>query len=126
MLRHDARRRGLAVTHHEQMMIIGGALACAFAFLRGALTGDTGRIDRSPDEERIDYTSSEGDGRPGVRASRAPCIALVPRRLSSILDATLFMMSASALAKRPCRARPAAPIRAPSYCPVATRLAAGA
>jgi hypothetical protein len=45
------------------MMIIGGALACAFAFLRGLLTGDTGRIDRSPDEERIDYTSSEGDGR---------------------------------------------------------------
>jgi hypothetical protein len=41
-------------------MIIGGA--CAFAFLRGLLTGDTGRIDR-PDEERIDYTSSEGDGR---------------------------------------------------------------
>jgi hypothetical protein len=34
----------LVVTHHEQMMIIGGALACAFAFLRGPLTGDTGRI----------------------------------------------------------------------------------
>ena len=47
------------MTHHEQMMIIGGALACAFAFLRGLLTGDTGRIDRSPDEER----TSEGDGR---------------------------------------------------------------
>ena len=44
-------------------MIIGGAIACAFAFLRGLLTGDTGRIDRSHDEERIDYTSSEGDGR---------------------------------------------------------------
>jgi hypothetical protein len=53
----------LVVTHHEQMMIIGGALACAFSFLRGLLTGDTGRIDRSPHEERIDYTSSEGDGR---------------------------------------------------------------
>jgi hypothetical protein len=51
----------LVVTHHEQMKITGGALACAFAFLRGLLTGDT--IDRSPDEERIDYTSSEGDGR---------------------------------------------------------------
>jgi hypothetical protein len=53
-----------------------------------------GSIDRSPDEERIDYTSSEGMAAPGVRASRAPCIALVSRRLSSILDATLFMMSA--------------------------------
>jgi hypothetical protein len=30
------------------MMIIGGAIACAFAFLRGVLTGETGRIDRSP------------------------------------------------------------------------------
>jgi len=53
-------------------MIIGGA--CAFAFLRGLLTGDTGRIDR-PDEERIDYTSSEGMAAPGGRSSRAPYIA---------------------------------------------------
>jgi hypothetical protein len=41
------------VTNHEQMMIIGGVIAVAVAFLRGLFFGDTGRIDERPDEHRI-------------------------------------------------------------------------
>jgi hypothetical protein len=50
------------LTHHQWTMIIGGIIAGVIVFLRGELTGDSGRVDR-PDEERVDCTSSEGDGR---------------------------------------------------------------
>jgi hypothetical protein len=58
------------MTHHEQMMIIGGAIACAFAFLRGL----RGVLIAAPMRSGL-ITSSKGMAAPGVRASRAPCIA---------------------------------------------------
>jgi hypothetical protein len=56
------------VTHHQWMMVIGGSIAVVFAFLRGLLTGNTGRVDQRPDERWINYTSSDRDAPAGDKS----------------------------------------------------------